>query len=509
MFKPFLVCFVLLSLFICSIRLNIFTAIRALWSLLVLCVCPLHLSSLVQNSIMPRKSNKQKKAQLSCAENGDDYATTPAPSTSAIEEAAKTNEAELLKQLTNVMLTSPRNLPGLSDSKPSKKSKDDYKFWKTQPVPDIGEEITENEPVEPDVPVSQIRTDSYSLPAEFVWCDLDLNNSKELDELFDLLNENYVEDDDHIFRFSYARDFLKWTMQPPGWRPEWHVSVRVAKNKKLVGFIAGMPCDIRIYDKTKKMVEINFLCVHKRLRDKRMAPVLIREITRRVNLHAIYQAVYTSGVVLPRPVATCRYWHRPLNPRKLVDVGFSHLTRTMTLHRAIKLYRLPDTTSLPGFRVLESRDLPACRQLLATYLESRSHLHPVFSEEEFAHWFLPRDDVVHAYVVERASDGTITDMVSFYSLPSSVMQHPRHNLLRAAYSFYNVSTETPWAVLMKEALIAAKQLGYDVFNALDLLDNASFFEDLKFGIGDGNLHYYLYNWRCPTLKPEEVGVVLQ
>lgn len=71
---------------------------------------------------------------------------------------------------------------------------------------------------------------------------------------------------------------------------------------------------------------------------------------------------------------------------------------------------------------------------------------------------MPRDDVVHAYVVERASDGAITDMVSFYSLPSSVMQHPRHNLLRAAYSFYNVSTETPWAVLMKEALIVAKQV---------------------------------------------------
>ncbi|CDS39669.1 glycylpeptide N tetradecanoyltransferase [Echinococcus multilocularis] len=454
---------------------------------------------------MPRKSNKQRKPRPSATENGDDNANAPAPPSSTIEEAVKTNEAELLKQLTNVMLTSPRNLPGLSGSKSSKKSKEDYKFWRTQPVPDIGEEITENEPMEPNVPVSQIRAESYSLPAEFVWCDLDLNNSKELDELFTLLNENYVEDDDHIFRFAYARDFLKWTMQPPGWRPEWHVSVRVAKNKKLVGFIAGMPCDIRVYNKTKKMVEINFLCVHKRLRDKRMAPVLIREITRRVNLHAIYQAVYTSGVVLPRPVATCRYWHRPLNPRKLVDVGFSHLTRTMTLHRAMKLYRLPDTTSLPGFRILESRDLPACRQLLATYLESRSRLHPVFSEEEFAHWFLPRDDVVHAYVVERASDGAITDMVSFYSLPSSVMQHPRYNLLRAAYSFYNVSTETPWTVLMKEALIVAKQLGYDVFNALDLLDNASFFEDLKFGIGDGNLHYYLYNWRCPVLKPEEVG----
>lgn len=32
------------------------------------------------------------------------------------------------------------------------------------------------------------------------------------------------------------------------------------------------------------MVEINFLCVHKKLRSKRLAPVLIKEITRRVNV---------------------------------------------------------------------------------------------------------------------------------------------------------------------------------------------------------------------------------
>lgn len=35
--------------------------------------------------------------------------------------------------------------------------------------------------------------------------------------------------------------------------------------------------------------------------------MLIREITRRVNLEGIFQAVYTAGVVLPKPVATCRY----------------------------------------------------------------------------------------------------------------------------------------------------------------------------------------------------------
>ena len=32
-----------------------------------------------------------------------------------------------------------------------------------------------------------------------------------------------------------------------------------------------------------------------------------------------------------------------------------------------------------------------------------------------------------------------------------------------------------------------------------------FLEDLKFGIGDGNLHYYLYNFKCPELTPEQVS----
>ena len=54
------------------------------------------------------------------------------------------------------------------------------------------------------------------------------------------------------------------------------------------------------------MVEINFLCVHKKLRAKRVAPVLIKEITRRVHQQGLFQAVYTAGVVLPKPVASCR-----------------------------------------------------------------------------------------------------------------------------------------------------------------------------------------------------------
>jgi glycylpeptide N-tetradecanoyltransferase len=45
---------------------------------------------------------------------------------------------------------------------------------------------------------------------------------------------------------------------------------------------------------------------------------------------------------------------------------------------------------------------------------------------------------------------------------------------------------------------------FDVFNALDLMDNREFLEKLKFGVGDGNLQYYIYNWKCTQMAPEKV-----
>jgi len=62
---------------------------------------------------------------------------------------------------------------------------------------------------------------------------------------------------------------------------------------------------------------------------------------------------------------------------------------------------------------------------------------------------------------------------------------------------------------MNDALVTAKKNGFDVFNALDLMENKTFLESLKFGIGDGNLHYYIYNWRCPNMPSQHVGLVLQ
>ena len=103
--------------------------------------------------------------------------------------------------------------------------------------------------------------------------------------------------------------------------------------------------------------------------------------------------------------------------------------------------------------------------------------------------------------MENPDTKEITDFFSFYHLPSSILKHEVHKTLYVAYSYYNVATSVSFEELMRNALIVAKQKNFDVFNALDILDNENVLKELKFGIGDGNLHYYLYNWRIPEMKP--------
>ena len=59
-----------------------------------------------------------------------------------------------------------------------------------------------------------------------------------------------------------------------------------------------------------------------------------------------------------------RYWHRSLNPKKLIDVKFSHLGRNMTMKRNLRLYKLPEKPQLPGFRKFVSADIEQTYQLV-------------------------------------------------------------------------------------------------------------------------------------------------
>ena len=58
-----------------------------------------------------------------------------------------------------------------------------------------------------------------------------------------------------------------------------------------------------------------------------------------------------------------------------------------------------------------------------------------YTEEEVKHYFMPRDKIIYTYVISKVEniDGKkktkVTDFLSFYALPSHVMNNPKHNML--------------------------------------------------------------------------------
>lgn len=207
------------------------------------------------------------------------------------------------------------------------------------------------------------------------------------------------------------------------------------------------------------------------------------------------------------------YWHRSLNPKKLIEVKFSHLGRNMTMQRTLKLYRLPEQPQLPGFRKYTPGDLKAALPLVnevwllmhwkifiqITLINNDSDfsclvfiqvftgtsiywgriLSLVHSKGRhcgvFCKWgkiqrlpwlfmstMMNRGELETIFYISQ-TDGQVTDFISFYSLPSTIMHHPTYKTLRAAYSFYMAATKVTRTQLVKDALIIAKQVCYNCY----------------------------------------------
>lgn len=132
-----------------------------------------------------------------------------------------------------------------------------------------------------------------------------------------------------------------------------------------------------------------------------------------------------------------------------------------------------------------------------------------FTKKEVEHWFTHRESIIECFVV-LDEDKQISDLFSFYNLPSSVSGNKKYDSLKAAYAYYLVPGKLPIRDLVYACMVLAAQKGYDVFNMLDIMDNAQVFKDLLFCKGDGFLQYYFYNWvpSKKVLHPGEIGIVL-
>ncbi|KAI3652915.1 hypothetical protein MP228_002340 [Amoeboaphelidium protococcarum] len=390
-----------------------------------------------------------------------------------------------------------------------------YRFWSTQPVMRFDQqEFAECGPIEPDVVIENVRKTPYALPPGYLWETVDLQVDDQLEEVAQFLDANYVEDLMSTFRLCYSNELLRFALCPPGYLKDWHVCLRDSKGK-LLATIFAVPATMSIYGKSVKMVIINFLCVHKILRSKRLAPVLIKEITRRVNLTGLSQAAYTAGTTLPRAVSNVQYLHRSINVKKLVDTGFSYIKKKMTLMRTIKLFKLPTQYTVPGFRVLsaEDKDLDAVLTQCATlYMEfyKQFDMYHDMSLEEVKHYLTPVNDSLVSCVVQNA-EGKVLAFTSYYIIKNKILGNPKYDYLNSAFQWqFAVAKDSGVTLqhLFESQMIHGANTGMDVFTCLKGMGRDEVLEKLKFAPGDGHLNFYLFNYKCPQISADKQAFMI-
>lgn len=67
---------------------------------------------------------------------------------------------------------------------------------------------------------------------------------------------------------------------------------------------------------------------------------------------------------MPTPFTRATYYHRSINPKKLIEVKFSALGPNQTMAMVSKLYKIPDEPTIEGLRPMTKGDVFGVAKLL-------------------------------------------------------------------------------------------------------------------------------------------------
>ncbi|KAH0785518.1 glycylpeptide N-tetradecanoyltransferase 1-like [Histomonas meleagridis] len=378
-----------------------------------------------------------------------------------------------------------------------------HKFWSKQPV------LRENEEgfdgyIDTSIPVTAPPDHPASLPSGYTWCTIDINDDQQLQEVYKFLSLNYVEASDHRFRFLLPASLIKWALLVPGYIQDWFIGVRT-KTGALCGFISGIPIKIRLNEDVQTWCSVNFLCVHARLRSKKLAPVLIFELARRVRLHKVYRAVFSGGDDVPsKAFSQVQYMHRPLNLKKMSASGFYPISKS-AMASAQKRFALPKLVH-GNIRPFCEADVEGVTNLFKN-TSSNYKFDIDFTPELVRYMFMPREETIYSYVIP-SSNGPAA-FASFYLMKWSVLNESSSTVteIRAAYIYYTVTNNIDMKSLVADIVNkAVNDAKADIINGFSFTGEGALTAH-KFEAGSKCLQYYSYNYAVPNIPTEEMRYI--
>lgn len=116
-----------------------------------------------------------------------------------------------------------------------------------------------------------------------------------------------------------------------------------------------------------------------------------------------------------------------------------------------------------------------------------------------------------SFVIEDYKTKRITDFFSFYSLPKVHSKHHPDDVdyLKVCYAYYTVPKGHDLTTLMKLTLAKSAELDFDLFNAIDIMENYKYLNELKFETKESVQYFYTYNWNIAApVHSRQVGIIL-
>lgn len=356
-------------------------------------------------------------------------------------------------------------------------SSEHVSYWTKHPVVDAAETKSVG-------PVGPLPLQDSRLPTGFEWVTL---TPTDIPMISAFLAKHYVRDE--AVALVYKVPILRWYFSNPGGAVL--LGVRNTQNGKLLAFVSSIQYPMRFRDTRLQPVAVNFLCLHSKLRSRRLVPVLIQELVTRskAKFKQADQAIYTSGSVLPGRISSPQYYHRYLTPAHLVQCGFA------TERKGEE--ELPAQTSSHSWRrVSQAEELERIRAGMEP-----SPVGPDFDAKRFRHWHQSRKGVIDTFV------HTTGAVISGYWL--DLWMHQKEVPLRAFYVFFM----TPKCAhvprpQVDELMIRLRNAGGNLVQCLNIRSNPGILTRWGFASLSSQLHYYMYNWQCPPVRNEDLGVVL-
>lgn len=301
------------------------------------------------------------------------------------------------------------------------------------------------------------------LPDGFVW----QTDNHDFEKIQQFLNKNNDKN-------KYTVDFTEWFLNTgDGYEC---ITVLTEDKGSIVGLITGVYNKVRIDRKIVDVLDVNFLCVHKKLRGKKLTNVLIKELER---LSKVESAVYSTNVST-NSFNSYQYYSRALNIDKLINSNFLSIEKDVTEQEVVNAHYLPETPST--LVEMEDKHLAQAYELFIDYTTRYNYCYyPTY--EQFVKTFYNNKHVVSAVVLE---DDNVVDFISYYTLQYN-------DIVKGFLYYYTSSTETPYR-LVKDIMIMAKNKGVDVFYATDCMENTPMMlTDLLFVKQNGNNYNCTYN----------------